>query len=104
MDEFDIYDWELRRRFRGKVFIFERCVIYTEALDREYLEYRGHFGSDSLGIIYKEGKNKFKLFAKRRGQKEVEFRAGLSTVLEWNEIITAMLMKFVMEGRKNFNS
>lgn len=100
MDEFDIYDWELRKRFRGKVFLFERGVIYTEALNREYLEYRGHFGSDKLGIIYKAGKSKFKLFAKKRGQREVEFRAGLNTVLEWNEIITGILMKFVMEGNR----
>lgn len=95
-----MYDWEIRRRFRGKVFLFERGVIYTEALDREYMEYRGHFGSDKLGIIYKERKTKFKLFAKKRGQKEVEFRASLNTVLEWNEIITGMLMKFVVEGKK----
>lgn len=100
MNEFDIYDWELRRRFRGKVFLFERCVVYTEALEREYLEYRGHLGNDKLGIIYKEGKSKFKLFAKRRGQKEVEFRSSISTVVEWNDMITGMLMKFVVEGEK----
>lgn len=98
MDEFDIYDWEIRKKFTGKVFLFERGVIYTEALNKEYLEYRGHFGSDKLGIIYKEGKSKFKLFAIKRGQKEVEFRASLDIVREWNKIITAMLMKFVMEG------
>lgn len=98
MDEFDIYDWDARRRMRGKVFLFERGVIYTEALDREYLEFRGHFGSDKLGIIYKEGKSKFRLFAKKRGNKEVEFRANMTTVLEWHEIIKAMLMKFVEEG------
>lgn len=101
MDEFDIYDWEIRRRFRGKVFLFERCVIYTEALDREYMEYRGHFSSDKLGIIYKEGKSKFKLFTKKRGQKEVEFRAPVNTVIEWNEIIMGMLMKFVIEGENH---
>lgn len=101
MNEFDIYDWELRRRFRGKVFLFEKCVVYTETLDREHLEYRGHYGSDQLGIIYKEGKSKFKLFANKRGQKEVEFRTSLNTVLEWNEIITSMLMKFAEEGEKN---
>jgi hypothetical protein len=100
MDEFDIYDWEIRRRFRGKVFLFERCVVYTEILEREYLEYRGHFGNDKLGIIFKEGKSKFKLFAKRRGQKEVEFRSNMNTILEWNEMITGMLMKFVVEGLK----
>lgn len=98
MDTFDIYDWEIRRRFRGKVFLFEQCVVYTEELEREYLEYRGHLHSDKLGIIYKEGKSKFKLFTKRRGQKEVEFRANMATVIEWNNLITAILMKFAVEG------
>lgn len=100
MEEFDIYDWELRRRFRGKVFLFERGIIYTEALSREYMEFRGHFGHDMLGIIYKEGKAKFKLFAKKRGQREVDFKASLSSVLEWHEMIKAMLMKFVVEGER----
>ena len=101
MDEFDIYDWEIRRRFRGKVFLFERCIVYTEILEREYLEYRGYLSSDKLGIIFKEGKSKFKLFVKRKGQKEVDFRANMNTVIEWNNIITGMLMKFAVEGEKN---
>lgn len=98
MDEFDIYDWELRRRFRGKVFLFERCIVYTEALNREYMEYRGNLDSDKLGILYKEGKSKFRLFSRKRGQKEVEFRANLNIVLEWSKTIREMLMKYAMEG------
>jgi hypothetical protein len=102
MNEFDIYDWELRRRYRGKVFLFERCVVFTEALDREYMEYRGHYESEKLGIIYKEGKSKFKLFAKRRGCKEVEFHCDLNTVVEWKTAITGMLMDFVAAGEEFF--
>lgn len=101
MDEFDIYDWELRRRFRGKVFLFERCVVFTEALDREYMEYRGHFESDKLGIIGKENKAKFRLFIKKRGQKEVEFRAkDMSTTVEWMDMIKKILMTFIEEGKR----
>ncbi|CRL08007.1 CLUMA_CG021022, isoform A [Clunio marinus] len=99
LNEFDIYDWEVRRRFRGKVFLFERCVVYTEALAREYMEYRGHIEINKLGIIYKEGKSKFKLFTKKRGQKEVEFRSHISVAAEWANIITSMLMTFVKEER-----
>ena len=103
MDEFDIYDIELRKRFRGKVFLFEHCVIYTEALDREFMEYRGHLTSDKLGIIYKEGKSKFRLFSRKRGQKEVEFRSNLNRAIEWSEIIKGMLMKFAVAGKKKRN-
>lgn len=98
MDEFDIFDMELRRKFRGKVFLFERCVVFTEILDREYLEYRGHYESDKLGIIYKEGRSKFKLFAKKRGCKEAVFHTDLNTVVEWKSAITGMLMDFVAAG------
>ncbi|CAG9812083.1 unnamed protein product [Chironomus riparius] len=100
MNEFDIYDWEQRKKFRGKVFLFERCIVFTEALNREYLEYRGHYESDKLGIIYKEGKSKFKLFAKKRGCKEVEFHTDLNTVVEWKTAITGMLMDFVAAEKK----
>jgi hypothetical protein len=102
MDTFDIYDWEVRRRFRGKVFLFERCIVYTEELEREYLEYRGHLYSDKLGIIHKEGKSKFRLFTRKRGQKEVEFRASMTTVVEWHSMIKAMLLKFGEEGEEIF--
>lgn len=98
VDEFDMFDWETRRRFRGKVFMFENCIIYTEALTREFMDYRGHFDINTVGITYKETKSKFKLFAKRRGLKEVEFRASMSVIVEWNAHITGMLMKFVHEG------
>ena len=99
MTEFDIYDWELRRTYRGKIFLFERCLIYTEAYNRERLEYRGHYENDMLGIIYKEGKSKFKLFAQKRGLKEVDFSADLNTVAEWKNIIHGLLMEFVVKGK-----
>ncbi|CAO1348421.1 unnamed protein product [Diamesa hyperborea] len=98
MTEFDIYDWQLRRTYRGKVFLFERCLIYTEAFLRENLEYRGHYSNDTLGIIYKEGKSKFKLFAKKRGQQEVEFYADMNAVTEWKNFIHGLLMEFVVKG------
>lgn len=100
MDQFQIYDWELRRRYNGKVFLFEQCLVYTEEIDREYLEFRGCYESEKLGIIYKEGKNKFKLFAKKRGHKEVDFYGDHNTVIEWKNSITGMLMDFVAAGEK----
>lgn len=103
MDEFDIYDWEIRRRFRGKVFLFEHCVIYTEGLQREYMEFRGYINSDKLGITFKEGKSKFRLYSGRRGNKEIELRASMSVIIEWNEIITGMLVKFARERKKTLN-
>lgn len=100
--DFDIYDWELRRRFKGRVFLFERCIIYTEELDREYLEFRGYYESNKLGIIFKEGKSKFKLFSRRPGNHETAFYCDMQTVLEWKDIITGMLMDFAMEGKCHF--
>lgn len=100
MDEFDIHDLEVRRRFRGKVFLFENCVVYTEGLQREYMEYRGHITSSSLGITFKEGKSKFRLYSGKRGHKEIELRSSMNIVIEWNEIITGMLFKFARERKK----
>lgn len=98
VNEFDMFDLEARRTFRGKVFLFENCIVYTEALSREFMNYRGHFDMNSVGIICKDGEGKLKLFARQRGIKEVKFKAGVNIISEWNELITAMLMKFVKEG------
>ncbi|KXJ81649.1 hypothetical protein RP20_CCG018382 [Aedes albopictus] len=36
-------DLRLGRQYKGKLFIFERCIFYTEELKTKQLSYRGHF-------------------------------------------------------------
>lgn len=43
-------DLRLGRQYQGKLFIFERCIIYTEQLRLKTLSYRGHF--DHHEVLY----------------------------------------------------
>ncbi|XP_058831639.1 uncharacterized protein LOC131690119 isoform X2 [Topomyia yanbarensis] len=38
-----LHDLRLRRQYAGKLFIFERCIFYTEQIKIKVLNYRGHF-------------------------------------------------------------
>jgi hypothetical protein len=103
MSEFDIQDIPTRRKYRGKVFLFEKCTIVTEIIDRENLEYRCHYMNDRFGLVCREGKPKFRLFEGRRGNRETEFSSSdVGTVVEWTGIIQSILMAFVAEGRVLF--
>lgn len=97
MAEFEMHELAERRRYRGKVFLFERCILYTEQIDKEHLIYKGHYYDDKLGMSYSD--NKFKLFSQRPGQQEVDFYSDVNTVAEWIERINQILMTFINKGK-----
>lgn len=99
LSEFVIYDWEQRRRYKGKLLYFERCVIYCEILERKGgLEYRGHYEKEKLGISHIEGKAKFKLFEEKRGKKEIIVTGDLPLIEENVVFVNSMLIGFITEG------
>lgn len=98
MGEFTIVENDQKRRYRGKIFFFEKCTVYTEIIEENYLEYRGYYMHTRFGMIYKEGKSKFKLFELRSGHKEIELYNDIVTVNEWALLIQEVLMIFVEQG------
>lgn len=100
LSELLIYDWEQRRRYKGKLFYFERCVIYCEVLERKSLEYRGHYQKEKLGISHVDGKAKIKLFEEKRGKREIILTGDLNCVEENVEFINEMLMEFFTEEKQ----
>ena len=98
LSNFIIYDWEQRRRYKGKLLYFERCVIYCEVLERKGLEYRGHYQKEKLGISHNEGKAKFKLYEEKRGKKEIILTGDLTCIQNNVRFINSMLMEFFTEG------
>lgn len=99
LSEFIIYDWEQRRRYKGKLFYFECCVVYCEILERKgELEYRGHYEKEKLGISHIEGKAKFKLFEEKRGKKEIIIRGDLPFIQDNVVFVNSMLMGVLTEG------
>lgn len=93
LHEFDIADVDLKRRYRGKVFFFEKCVVYTETIDKTTLQFRGYYLYTDIGIAFEEGKTKFFLYHTKRGTKEIECTSDFKTIQFWTENLGEMMMK-----------
>lgn len=89
-----IYDWEQRRRYKGKLLYFEQSVIYCEVLERKGLEYRGHYQKEKLGMSHKEGSGKFKLYEEKRGRREIIITGDLPCIQDNVTFLSSMLMDF----------
>lgn len=96
VSEFEIYDSDLKRKYKGKVFLFDKCIIYTETLNKQKLYYRGHFRHETLGFTFEEGKNNFSLYVDKRGNQEIEFISDFNTIQLWIKLLSNMLMKTVV--------
>lgn len=84
VDKFDIWEKnDLRRRYKGMVFLFERCIIYTEIIAKDKLLYRGHFWQTSLGFTFDERRNCFGLYNERKGNRDIEFTTDAQKLQLW---------------------
>lgn len=90
--EFDIVDADQKRRYKGKVFFFETCIVYTEAIERTKLQFRGYYMYTNIGIEYEKGKNKFFLYHKKRGNKEIECLSRSKEIPYWTESLHEVIM------------
>lgn len=99
VDRFDICEKsELRRRYKGKVFLFEKCIIYTEQLSKNKLLYRGHFRHITLGFTFEDQRNYFRLYNERKGNQEIEFSADATTIHLWIQMLNRTMTVVVQHG------
>ncbi|XP_021707050.1 uncharacterized protein LOC5571112 isoform X2 [Aedes aegypti] len=73
--ETDIYDEARYRRYKAKLFIFEKLVIYTEVV-KATLSYRGHYFDSEINFW--DDSKKLHLFCLHRGTQEIEMRFNKS--------------------------
>lgn len=97
VSDFSIIDHTLRRTYRGKVFIFDKCIIYTE-IKGKHLIFHGRYPCEHIGILAKT-KN-FTLFYERRKQQECDFHAEPPVIEAWLELIREMVSSFAAEERQ----
>jgi hypothetical protein len=84
-------DHTLNRSYQGKVFLFEKCLIYTEQIDDDKLEYRGHYECDQLLLREYDGVEKFVLYSKVIGCNQMEFLTETSQLEEWHTMLIAKI-------------
>lgn len=82
LNEFEVYECDSRRRYRGKLFLFDRGVLVTEQLDKETLQYRGFFTRARLGL-HELDQNSFALFDQRRNVRQVELATEVNAAQLW---------------------
>ncbi|XP_053679155.1 uncharacterized protein LOC128730147 [Anopheles nili] len=103
MFEVDIYDWDHRRRYPAKIFLFERSAIYTEKV-RDHLEYRGRYDESEVGI-HNENRNKVYLYARKRGLQEIEVICGdLNEAQRLSHHVERMMQDFAVNERDRVNT
>lgn len=99
VDRFDICEKsDLRRRYKGKVFLFEKCIIYTEVTSKNKLLYRGSFRHATLGFTFEDQRNYFRLYNERKGNQEVEFTSDAQTVQFWIQMLNQTMTVVVHRG------
>ncbi|XP_055917553.1 guanine nucleotide exchange factor DBS isoform X2 [Eupeodes corollae] len=97
VSEFVVFDHNLKRGYRSKVFIFEKCLIYTEIKDKRLI-FRGCYPCERIGII--ANKKSFTLFYQKRKTQECDFTADPAQCEHWLELITEMISSFAKEERR----
>lgn len=104
--EFDIHDIRPAghpERYRGKLFLFDKCIVFTESLllptvDQKHalqrLRFRGFYQASHVGIAFAEGRNVFYLYHRWRGNQEIECTAESGeTVRLWSEAIGRLMLR-----------
>ncbi|XP_055691474.1 triple functional domain protein isoform X2 [Lutzomyia longipalpis] len=101
-EAFEFHDNDAGRRFRGHVFLFEKCIVYTENKGPDnkptYL-YRGHYAFAKLGILQDVNRGKISLFRDRLGQKQLDIYGPSPAISKWSDHITHVLMEFANEEK-----
>lgn len=88
----------MRRRYKGKVFLFEKCIIYTEQVSKNKLLYRGHFRHVTLGFTFEDQRNYFRLYNERKGNQDIEFSSDAQTIQLWIQMLNRTMSAVVQEG------
>ncbi|XP_068146977.1 guanine nucleotide exchange factor DBS isoform X1 [Drosophila tropicalis] len=97
VNEFQVMDHKLKRSYRAKVFIFDKCIIYTE-IKGKHLVFHGRYPCEHIGISAKT--KSFTLYYERRKQQECEFTADPTQILLWLDLIRDMISSYAIEERQ----
>ncbi|XP_059622849.1 triple functional domain protein-like [Phlebotomus argentipes] len=103
MQAFEFHDNDAGKRFKGYVFLFEKCIVYTESKNnasQKNFIYRGHYDVDSLGIIQDVNHGKLSLFRHRLGQKQLDISGPSPTISKWNEYIKRLVLEHFTQKKQ----
>lgn len=97
VSEFHVFDHTLKRSYRSKVFIFDKCIIYTEIKGKQLI-FHGRYPCEHIGITAKT--KQFTLYYEHRKQQECDFMGDPALIEQWLELIREMVSAYAAEERK----
>uniref|UniRef100_A0A1A9WWT0 DH domain-containing protein n=1 Tax=Glossina brevipalpis TaxID=37001 RepID=A0A1A9WWT0_9MUSC len=97
VSEFQVYDHSLKRSYRSKVFMFDKCIVYTEIKGKQLI-FHGRYPCEHIGIIAKT--KSFTLYYEQRKQQECDFIADPILVETWLDLIREMITSYAEEERR----
>jgi hypothetical protein len=95
-----MYDHSRNRSYQGKLFLFEKCLLYTETKNLQS-QYRGHYKINEFGVYSADGNEKFSLFARKIGMQQVDFHGNCDLLRDWYDLLHKMLMDEAIQGERN---
>lgn len=98
--DFLINDQSRRKRYAGKLFLFDKCVVYTESEEQRKLRFRGFYQQANIGMSFINNKRiAFRLYHLRPGNEEIECEVpttcpdGESLLKRWSQAIGNMMLR-----------
>ncbi|GAB0090772.1 uncharacterized protein DMENIID0001_055350 [Sergentomyia squamirostris] len=95
LETFRIYDSEYERVFEGHLFLFEKCLVYTEnkdTKDKPTFRYRGCYPCTDLSIQTDTVRSKLTVFKCQRGeQQQLEISATSPTIVKWHHYLNNVI-------------
>ncbi|XP_055372883.1 triple functional domain protein-like isoform X2 [Condylostylus longicornis] len=101
VDKFYVYDYNLQKRFKSRVFLFEKSLVYTEIsnkMNSEVLKFRGLYPCDKLSMAIKEPG--FTLYWEKRQIQDCDLEAKTEDIRNsWIETIKNIIVSYLEKKR-----
>ncbi|GAB0086946.1 hypothetical protein DMENIID0001_011770 [Sergentomyia squamirostris] len=96
-DDFDLYDKEHKRRYKGHLFLFDKCLVYTEnkqTADKPTFLYRGHYSLLKIGLKPSTKRGKLTIYKGRLGHQQFDIRGPSVKISKWKKALNKLPSDF----------
>lgn len=97
MSDFTIEDLNQKKKYKGRVFFFEKSIIYTILKEGKRMEYCGHFDCREVGIEYTSKISKFKLYSLVSNE-TIYLNGDPNVIVEWLTLLEQVMTENVKKG------
>ncbi|XP_062563683.1 uncharacterized protein LOC134226734 [Armigeres subalbatus] len=101
---FPVFFNDLRqgRQYKGRLFIFERCVIYTEMKSKNF-SYRGHFSYHEVSYDF-SNLQILRIISEKDEQHKIEVKINIECPSNANLVVIVELLRAIIAKRKKKES